>query len=191
MNGLMRNSRIRRRWRPRRLSKMIRSRARDRRDGMWSPWVLILERAVERDLHLRPHRVLDWKRYRLCDRATTLLIACLGSSSHVSRERHGGSCESSPLPAPPDREQEAPPSRVPDLDRAVGRRIRERRIRLGLTQSQLADLIGVTYQQAHKYETGIDPLPASVLSRITQALDAPAAAFFPDAAPGSAPPRAP
>jgi DNA-binding XRE family transcriptional regulator len=41
-----------------------------------------------------------------------------------------------------------------DVDRHVGARMRERRIMLGLTQPQLADLIGVTYQQAHKYEKG-------------------------------------
>jgi len=29
---------------------------------------------------------------------------------------------------------------------------------LGLTQQQLADLIGVTYQQAHKYERGSQPV---------------------------------
>ena len=44
------------------------------------------------------------------------------------------------------------PRRSQDVDRHVGARIRERRIRLGLTQPQLAELIGVTYQQAHKYE---------------------------------------
>jgi len=48
-------------------------------------------------------------------------------------------------------------SRTQDIDRHVGARIRERRIMLGLTQQQLADLIGVTYQQAHKYERGISP----------------------------------
>jgi len=43
-----------------------------------------------------------------------------------------------------------PPSRAREVDAFVGRRIRERRTMLGLTQQQLADLIGVTYQQAHK-----------------------------------------
>jgi DNA-binding transcriptional regulator YiaG len=36
------------------------------------------------------------------------------------------------------------------IDNHVGGRIRERRIMLGLTQPQLAEMIGVTYQQAHK-----------------------------------------
>src|SRR5215472_11487722 len=51
-------------------------------------------------------------------------------------------------------------SRTQDIDRHVGARIRERRIMLGLTQQQLADLIGVTYQQAHKYERGINRVSA-------------------------------
>jgi transcriptional regulator with XRE-family HTH domain len=37
------------------------------------------------------------------------------------------------------------------------------RIMLGLTQQQLADLIGVTYQQAHKYERGINRVAAGRL----------------------------
>jgi transcriptional regulator with XRE-family HTH domain len=36
------------------------------------------------------------------------------------------------------------------VDRYIGARIRERRILLGLTQQQMAELIGVTYQQAHQ-----------------------------------------
>src|SRR4051795_11718680 len=42
--------------------------------------------------------------------------------------------------------------RAQDADRHVGARVRERRIALGLTQQQLAELVGITYQQAHKYD---------------------------------------
>jgi len=41
-------------------------------------------------------------------------------------------------------------NRATDTDRHVGIRIRERRVMLGLSQQQMAELIGVTYQQAHK-----------------------------------------
>ena len=41
---------------------------------------------------------------------------------------------------------------------------------LGLTQQQMAELIGVTYQQAHKYEKGINPPAAGRLYNIAQAL---------------------
>src|SRR3954451_6381309 len=46
------------------------------------------------------------------------------------------------------------PGAMQDVDRHVARRIRERRLELGLTQQQLAELVGVTSQQAHKYEKG-------------------------------------
>ena len=54
-------------------------------------------------------------------------------------------------------------SRPQDMDRHVGARMRERRIMLGLTQQQMAELIGVTYQQAHKYEKGINRIAAGRL----------------------------
>src|SRR4051794_31223821 len=60
--------------------------------------------------------------------------------------------------------------RTQDIDRHVGARVRERRIMMGLTQQQLADLIGVTYQQAHKYERGINRVSAGRLYEIAQVL---------------------
>src|SRR5437867_10430456 len=68
--------------------------------------------------------------------------------------------------------------RTQDIDRHVGARIRERRIMLGLTQQQLADLIGVTYQQAHKYERGINRVSAGRLYEIAQVLSVPVGYFF-------------
>src|SRR3954465_14388961 len=56
------------------------------------------------------------------------------------------------------------------IDDHVGARIRERRIMLGLTQQQMAELIGVTYQQAHKYEKGINRIAGGRLCQIAQAL---------------------
>ena len=56
------------------------------------------------------------------------------------------------------------------IESHVGQRIRERRTMLGLTQQQLADLIGVTYQQAHKYERGINRVSAGRLYEISQVL---------------------
>ena len=68
--------------------------------------------------------------------------------------------------------------RTQDIDRYVGARIRERRIMLGLTQQQLADLIGVTYQQAHKYERGINRVSAGRLFEVAQVLSVPVSYFF-------------
>jgi transcriptional regulator with XRE-family HTH domain len=39
-----------------------------------------------------------------------------------------------------------------------------------MTQQQMADLIGVTYQQTHKYEKGVNRIPSGRLYRMAQAL---------------------
>ena len=64
------------------------------------------------------------------------------------------------------------------IDDHVGARIRERRIMLGLTQQQLAEMIGVTYQQAHKYERGINRVSAGRLFEIARVLNAPITYFY-------------
>jgi transcriptional regulator with XRE-family HTH domain len=69
-------------------------------------------------------------------------------------------------------------SRAQDVDRYIGARIRARRIMLGLTQQQMAELVGVTYQQAHKYEKGINRISAGRLYRIAQALGVEVSYFF-------------
>ncbi len=69
-------------------------------------------------------------------------------------------------------------SRAKEVDRYVGGRIRERRIMMGLTQQEVAELIGVTYQQAHKYERGINRVSAGRLFDIAQALGVPISHFF-------------
>ena len=63
-------------------------------------------------------------------------------------------------------------SRALDVDHYVSLRIRQRRIMLGLTQQQMAELIGVTYQQAHKYERGLNRISAGRLYEIAQVLSA-------------------
>jgi transcriptional regulator with XRE-family HTH domain len=76
-------------------------------------------------------------------------------------------------------------SRALDVDRFVSLRIRQRRIMLGLTQQQMAELIGVTYQQAHKYETGINRISAGRLYQIARALGVEISYFFEDVDPGN------
>ncbi|PKU24963.1 helix-turn-helix domain-containing protein [Telmatospirillum siberiense] len=68
--------------------------------------------------------------------------------------------------------------RANDADHYVGARIRERRIMLGLSQQQMADLIGVTYQQAHKYERGINRISAGRLHQTAHVLGVPVGYFF-------------
>src|ERR1700738_2743359 len=64
------------------------------------------------------------------------------------------------------------------VDDHVGARMRERRIMLGLTQQQLAELIGVTYQQAHKYERGINRVSAGRLFEIARVLSVSVGYFY-------------
>src|SRR3954462_538023 len=68
--------------------------------------------------------------------------------------------------------------RAQDADRHVGARVRERRIALGLTQQQLAELVGTTYQQAHKYETGLNRISGGRLHALAQALGVGPGHFF-------------
>jgi transcriptional regulator with XRE-family HTH domain len=64
------------------------------------------------------------------------------------------------------------------VDRYVGSRVRERRTVLGVSQQQLAAMIGVTYQQAHKYERGLNRISAGRLFEIAEVLAVPIAWFF-------------
>jgi transcriptional regulator with XRE-family HTH domain len=67
-----------------------------------------------------------------------------------------------------------------ETDRYVGARIRARRVMMGFSQQELASMIGVTYQQAHKYEKGINRISASRLYDIAGALKVQVSHFFDD-----------
>jgi transcriptional regulator with XRE-family HTH domain len=74
------------------------------------------------------------------------------------------------------RDQRRP--RAQDIDRHIGARMRERRVMLGLVQQQLAELIGVTYQQVHKYEKGIHRISGGRLFKVAQALGVEVGYFY-------------
>jgi transcriptional regulator with XRE-family HTH domain len=63
-------------------------------------------------------------------------------------------------------------------DRHVGLAVRARRKEMGLTQSDLARAIGITFQQVQKYESGHNRIPAGRLSAIAQVLQVPISHFF-------------
>jgi transcriptional regulator with XRE-family HTH domain len=62
------------------------------------------------------------------------------------------------------------PKRATHIDLALAKHIRARRVALGLTQQELAERIGVSLQQTHKYETGRNRLSIGRLVAICQAL---------------------
>jgi transcriptional regulator with XRE-family HTH domain len=70
------------------------------------------------------------------------------------------------------------------IDKHVGSRIRIRRMMLFVTQAKLADALGITFQQVHRYETGENRIGASRLHHISQILQVPVAFFFEDDMPG-------
>lgn len=64
------------------------------------------------------------------------------------------------------------------IDEHIGRRIQLRRNMLGLSQKDLADACGVTFQQIQKYETAGNRVAASRLFEIGMAMDTPVSFFF-------------
>lgn len=65
-----------------------------------------------------------------------------------------------------------------EVDSVVGERIRRRRILTGLTQDQLGDALGVSYQQIQKYETGANRVSAGRLYLLAARLDVEPGWFF-------------
>ncbi|MCB1355724.1 MAG: helix-turn-helix transcriptional regulator [Maritimibacter sp.] len=64
------------------------------------------------------------------------------------------------------------------VDVHVGKRIRHRRWMVGMTQQQLAEKVGIKFQQIQKYETGMNRVSASRLWDISEALSVPVDFFF-------------
>jgi len=72
------------------------------------------------------------------------------------------------------------------VDRLVGCRVRLLRKCQGMSQTELANAIGLTFQQVQKYEKGTNRISASKLFEIAQALNVEVAALFADAAASNA-----
>ena len=66
------------------------------------------------------------------------------------------------------------------IDVHVGARVRRRRTLLGMTQTNLSDAIGVSYQQMQKYERGMNRIAASRLLDLSRLLEVPIQHFFDD-----------
>ena len=69
--------------------------------------------------------------------------------------------------------------RSPDpIDAIVGHNLRIHRLRRGLSQTELADQLGVTFQQVQKYERGTNRIGSGRLFRIGEFFDLPVEQFF-------------
>jgi len=64
------------------------------------------------------------------------------------------------------------------VDVEVGHRIRIERLARGLSQTALANQLGVTFQQVQKYEKGVNRVGAGRLTKIAEVLGVPVGTFF-------------
>lgn len=62
------------------------------------------------------------------------------------------------------------PRRMTEADASVGAWVRNRRAMLGLSQEQLGVMVGITYQQVHKHERGINRITIGRLINYCKAL---------------------
>lgn len=65
-------------------------------------------------------------------------------------------------------------------DVELGKRIRLRRVEMNISQAELGDKLGVSFQQVQKYEKGINRVGAARLQQVATALDVPVTFFFDD-----------
>ena len=75
-------------------------------------------------------------------------------------------------------------------DKYVGSRLRMRRLMLDMSQTNIADALGLTFQQVQKYERGSNRISASRLQHLSQILQVPVPFFFEGAPAASAGPAA-
>ena len=69
------------------------------------------------------------------------------------------------------------------IDVHVGARVRLRRKLLGMSQTKLADALGLTFQQVQKYERGKNRIGSSRLYDLARVFDVPVEHFFEDMPP--------
>jgi transcriptional regulator with XRE-family HTH domain len=63
-------------------------------------------------------------------------------------------------------------------DAELGKRIRLRRVEQGISQAELGEQLGVSFQQVQKYEKGVNRVGAARLQQIATALDVPVTFFY-------------
>lgn len=67
-----------------------------------------------------------------------------------------------------------------DIDKYVGLQLRQARRELKISQEQLGDMIGITFQQVQKYERGVNRIASGRLYEFALALKRPITYFYPD-----------
>lgn len=65
-----------------------------------------------------------------------------------------------------------------DIDGYVGKRLKQRRTVMGLSQEAVAKAVGITFQQVQKYEKGSNAMNSRRLYEFARVLNVPVAYFF-------------
>jgi transcriptional regulator with XRE-family HTH domain len=78
----------------------------------------------------------------------------------------------------PSDENQMPRDVAHPTDKHVGTKLRLRRMKLGMSQSTLANALGLTFQQVQKYEKGANRIGAGRLQHLAQILQMPVESFF-------------
>lgn len=81
------------------------------------------------------------------------------------------------------------PKRCTDLDVRIGERIRARREVMRLTQTDVGNVLGISFQQFQKYEQGKNRISAANLQRVADLLGVAVASFYDEPGPAKAPPQ--
>lgn len=68
--------------------------------------------------------------------------------------------------------------RITPIDEYIAKKLRQFRIEAGMTQDQLGELTGISFQQVQKYEKAKNRISASRLFEFAQFLNKPVSAFF-------------
>ena len=63
------------------------------------------------------------------------------------------------------------------IDKHIGSRVRMRRLMLDMSQTDLGDALGLTFQQVQKYEKGANRIGAARLQHLSQILQVPVPFF--------------
>ena len=70
------------------------------------------------------------------------------------------------------------PGLINEIDKHIAQRLQLRRVMLGMSQSDLAQRCGLSFQQIQKYESANNRIPAARLFDLSQALETPVDFFF-------------
>lgn len=73
-----------------------------------------------------------------------------------------------------------PKPKTTEADAAIGRKIKKFRVLKGMSQTELAEPLDMTFQQLQKYEQGKNRVSAANIQKISRILNVPLSAFFED-----------